>query len=244
MRDCLFRRGLVVGIIMILFCLSVIPIIEGNQSLTYTKIFDNEGNVAIDMSVYGEPGKKLTSEHISYLQRPLPNVRDHKVKQIVESVIAEILDDGDATSGEIQKIVESSNVDIPEVYINAEIVTTEETDGGLICIPGQLRSLFGFIAKGIFVMYRTGGIPPHLYGWHLHINGHLVSEKTGYIFGYFGYAENIIRTGFEEIFFLNGFGVLIIHGISSSGNGNAQQYSNLLLLRFLEHLCLVRQRYF
>ncbi len=165
-----------------------------------------------DKSVYIQPNKELTREHLICLLRGFLHTRNLEINKILIKIIFEIIRDGDATSYEIQGIVASNITNIKGVYILAEVKTTETTDGGVGCFPGVLRSIFGYNAKGAFVKYDDEGhMNKILYGWNLHIDGELISKNKGYIFGYFGYVKNGFHGEFSY-FDLDGFGVLIIHG--------------------------------
>lgn len=222
MKNTLF--SLFLGVLIL--GMSIAPVANSLQSLGNIKTSKVIEDLELDNSVYVQPDKKLTQEHLVYLEKALPYIKDSKIKQAIQDIIAEIMDDGDATSDEIQVIIESNNVNACEVYILAKVKTTDKTDGILTCFPGLYRSLFGFFAKGIYVNYSWWNYD-NIHGWHLTINGNLVSEGTGYIFGYFGYVYYFAMSDphCPEFYFkLNGFGVLIFH-YGESGDSNTQQSS-------------------
>jgi len=224
MRKETFRKGLVWGVIVLFFGMSIVPIAGSLQSSGNIKTSKVIEDLELDNSVYVQPDKKLTQEHLVYLEKALPYIKNSKIKQAIQDIIAEIMDDGDATSDEIQVIIESNNVDASEVYILARVKTTDDTGGYASCFPGFIRSLNGFVAKGIYVNYEWYTYH-NTYDWHLHINGELVSKGEGYIFGYFGYVYTFsLCPHVDSYFILNGFGVLIFH-YEESGGSNAQQNS-------------------
>jgi len=162
-----------------------------------------------DKSVYIQPNKELTREHFICLLRGLIHTDNREINKILIKIIFEIIRDGNATIDEIQGIIESSSSKIKEVFILAEVKTTETTDGEVGSKPGMYRTLFGYNAKGAYVTY-TGEVGKILHGWHLHVDGELISKNEGYIFGYSGYVKNAFDALYTY-FDLDGFGVLILH---------------------------------
>ncbi|GAH20604.1 unnamed protein product, partial [marine sediment metagenome] len=70
----------------------------------------------------------------------------------------------------------------------ADVKTKEETDGYISCFPGFFKAWFDiYHAKGCYVNYEPESLPWK--GWFLQIDGETVSEKPGYIFGFFGDAD-------------------------------------------------------
>ena len=234
--DCnLFRKGLVIAVIVLFLGMSIAPVANSLQSLGNIKTSKVIEDLELDNSVYVQPDKKLTQEQLVYLEKALPYIKDSKIKQAIQEIIAEIMDDGDATSDEIQVIIESNNVDASEVYILARVKTTDTTGGTAQPTPGFLRAHVmnyddvGFFAKGICVVDYKWYTYHDTYDWHLHINGELVSKGEGNIFGYFGYVESFSLCPHVDSYFIlgrydNGLGVLIFHYGKSEGS-NTQQSS-------------------
>ena len=227
-NDC-FRKSLVIAVIVLFLGMSIAPVANSLQSLGNIKTSKVIEDLELDNSVYVQPDKKLTQEQLVYLEKALPYIKDSKIKQAIQEIIAEIMDDGDATSDEIQEIIESNNVNAREVYILAKVKTTDDTGGNVICFPGLFRLYAGFFAKGIYVNYEWWTINNE-YDWYLTINDKLVSKGKGYIFGYFGYVywwPGVPK--YPDPYFIlgrkaNGFGVLIFH-YGESGDSNTQQSS-------------------
>ena len=214
----LVNKTLVFGIMVLFIGMSIVPVVNSLQSLNVLRTSKVNENLELDNSIYVQPNKKLTQIHLSYLKRALPFIRDFETKQAFKGIIAEIMEDGDATSDEIKVIIESNNVGVSKVYILARVKTTDKTDGDLFCIPGFIRSIYGFFAKGVYASYEwwnTSSEPQATtHGWHLTVNNQPVSEGSGKIFGYFGYANFFAMSDphCPEFYFkLNGFGVLIFH---------------------------------
>ena len=168
--------------------------------------------VLADSNIYVQPDKVLTKEHFKYLFRGFLFIKDFQIKKVIIKIIFEIKRDGNATSEEIQEIIESSNDNIGEVYILAEIKTTgnyQKSDGSVGCIPWRY-GVVNHDATGIFAQY-TPDCYKKLFGWTLQIDGNPVSKNDGYIFGYSGYVLGGTTGGEFVCFKLDGFGVLVLH---------------------------------
>ncbi len=167
-------------------------------------------------NVYLQQDKELTREHLKYLFRGFLFIQDSKIKEVIKKTIFEIIKNGNATSEEIQEIINSSNVNIV-VYILAQIKTVgdfNESDGSVRSVPfWHSIPFFSFNnAKGILVEY-TPECKEKVVGWNLQIDGNLISENNGCILGYTGHIENVFYTLplKWETFILDGFGVLVLH---------------------------------
>ncbi|MBE3120603.1 MAG: hypothetical protein IMZ53_03880 [Thermoplasmata archaeon] len=188
------KRSLIVGIVFLFLSTVCLPVLA-------------------DKNIYVQPDKVLTKEYFKYLFRGFLFIKDFKIKKVIIKIIFEIKRDGNATSEEIQGIIESSNSRIREVYILAEIKTTgnfQKSDGGVGCIPWRYAILNFHNATGIFAQY-TPDCYKELYGWTLQIDGNSLSRNDGYILGYSGYINNYITGGEYVSFKLDGFGVLVLH---------------------------------
>lgn len=240
MKKNLWKKGLVFGIMLLFLGMSIVPVASSLQSLSNIKTSKVIEDLELDNSVYVQPDKKLSQEHLVYLEKVLPYIKDSKIKQAIQDIIAEIMDDGDATSDEIRVIIESNNVDAREVYILAEVKTTGTTGGTATIIPGLLRASVmnyddvGFFAKGICKVNYQWYTYYNTYDWHLHINGTLVNKGKGRIFGYFGNVKYFSECAhFDDWFKLNGFGVLIFH-YGESGSAIPKPFNyNFNLLSWL-----------
>jgi hypothetical protein len=215
----LWKKGLVFGIMVLFLGVSIATIASSMKSLANIKTINVNEDSDMDNNLYVQPGKQLTQKHLVFLKITLPFIKDFKIKQTVQDIITEIIDDGEATSEEIQMIIESNNVDVSKVYILDRVKTTDKTDGFLICFPGLYRMLSGFfLAKGVYANYEwwDSNSDPRAttHGWHLTINNKPVNEGKGNIIGYFGYATyfGMPDPHCPEFYFkLNGVGVLIFH---------------------------------
>lgn len=169
--------------------------------------------VLANNNIHVQSDKVLTNEHFKYLFRGFLFIKDFKIKNVIIKIIFEIKGDGNATSEEIQEIIESSNANIGEVYILAEIKTTGEykrSDGSVGSRPWRFSFVNYHNAIDIFVHY-TPDCYKELFGWTLQIDGNPLSENKGYILGYTGYIQNYLTGGEFITFKLNGTGVLILH---------------------------------
>lgn len=210
MEKYLIRKSFIIILTIFLIVLAFSPIIT---SYSIEKVFLEKNNGSCV-----QQGKELKLKHLMCLLRGYVYSPDFILKKVIRNIIFEILKDGNATSDEIQAIVDSSNLNYEKIYISVDVQTTRESDGGALCIPGFLRTWIGhFNAKGSYVMYGPVEYPHE--GWHLEIDGEEVSEKDGYIIGFFGIVDNAYTEMPPEsfiTFMLDGSGILVFHGVSEN----------------------------
>ena len=208
MKNTLFKKGLVVGIILII-------LIPTTSSLSYnTKRIKKESKINNNLI---QNGTVLTIHHIFPLLKGYVFIQDRQIKNIIKNIIIDLIFTGDTSLDEIQEILDSFGKTVKEIYLFAEIETSELTDGKLHCYPGNFRTqVGGYNAKGSYVEYFKSYELP-LYGWNLKINGEKVTRDPGYFFGYYGH----IRQSWEwhkpniyyDLFTLDGYAILTFHGV-------------------------------
>jgi len=121
MEKNLWKKGLVLGIMVLFLGMIIVPVVNSQYSSADIKTLKVNEHLESDNNVYVQPSKQLTQKHLVFLMIALPFIKDYKIKQTVQDIIAEIMDDGDATSEEIQLIVESNNADATQVYILTKV---------------------------------------------------------------------------------------------------------------------------
>lgn len=217
MKNSLLKKCGVVAVIFLFVGISMLSA-AGSLSIEATTSEEN-GDLNVDNKVYVEPNKRLTLEHIEYLGKALPYMRDSETKQIVFDIITEIHEKGYVDSRDIQRIVENYDTDITAVNILFKIKTTGyngNCDGYVLCFPGLIRSVFGrfLLRNNIAVAYAiysyTACQPPaESFGWNFTINDCGVSKGRGHIIGYFGRVRlNIFP---NQYFMLDGSAILIFY---------------------------------
>ena len=155
----------------------------------------------------------LRIEHLPYLIHGYTSLKDSEIKLIVRKAINGILMDGTATINEIQSIVEKRKVKLGQIYLLAEVKTTQATDGSAISFPGYVRSFIGrYKVTGAYVNYDHWGWGNK--GWYLTINNKVVNRTGGRIIGFCGeifnfwnYHPPISSPWFQ----INGTGLIVFH---------------------------------
>lgn len=228
MKKNLVRKSLVCVIMVLFIVMNFIPLAESLSIETI--VADESGDINVENKVYVEPNKRLTLDHIEYLEKALQYIHDSKTKQIVLDIITEINNKGYADSTDIQKIIENYDTDITAVFILLKIKTTGyngNCDGYVLCFPGLIRSVFSkfFLHNKIAVSYARYSYmacqsPIDSYGWNFTINSYRVSKGSGHIIGYFGRVHlNVFHYWY---FMLDGSAVLLFFkGFKYSWNDKA-----------------------
>ena len=205
------RIAVVLLIIGFLFFSTTAVIAENNVT---SKIYDNE---QIDTQPLIKNRDVLKRNHILPILKGYFFIENTQIKQIIKDILFNIFFTGDATVDEILDILDSHNVTVKNIYLFAEIETSDNTDGSLSCFPGQIRTYFGgYNAKGSYVMYEKSYELP-LYGWHLKINGEGVTRDPGYFFGYYGHIRQMCEWHkpniYYDFFTLDGYAILVFQGV-------------------------------
>ena len=200
-------KTLVVGVIALFISFGI----QSAFAITQTNdIKQLEKNLPVDFE------DKLSAKHILPLLRGFFHIEKKEVQHIIRNTIIEIIKTGDATIDEIREYANSSEIIVKGIYLFAEVKTTKTTDGSLNCYPGNFRThFFGYTARGSYVRYKTWYLA--LYGWYLEIDGNIVKEMGGHLFGYHGqincnYDPWSYPPGDYSSFNINGNAILIFHG--------------------------------
>ena len=218
MKNSLLKKGRIVAIIFLFVSMNMLSA-TGSLSTETTESEEN-GDLNVNNKLYVEPNKRLTLEHIKYLEKALPHMQDSETKQIVLDIIIKINENGYADSSDIQSIIENYDTDITNVNILYKIKTTGRNgncDGFMFCFPGLIRSVFWrfLLRKKIAVAYaiysyKIRQSTRSSFGWNFTINGYEVSKGKGHIIGYFGRARLKMFPNHQH-FMLDGSAVLFFH---------------------------------
>ena len=205
----MLRKAGVLFIIGFLFFSTTV--VADNKNIS--KIYDFEQN---NPQAFIQNRGVLSRNHILPILKAFFFINDNQIKQVIKGIIIDLLFTGNTSVDEIQDILDSQNMTVKEIYLLAEIKTSEYTDGSLNCYPGQIRTLFGgYNAKGSYVRYDKSYELP-LYGWNLKINGENVTRDPGYFFGYYGHIRQSCEWHKPNIYYdyftLDGFTILAFHG--------------------------------
>jgi len=198
------KKGVVVAVVLLFVSVSVVPLTIGNEVQS------------VKEKIYVTPDIYLKTNFLPLLKKTLLFGDDVEFKHIIQEIIAVIEDKGYADNNDLLEIILDSDVGITNVYGFAKIETSSKTDGWAYPFPGYYRSIFGFLARGSYVYYKSADWIN--YGWHLTINGEDIEEGTGHIIGYFGIILNHIGPDSANFEFKDGLGLLVFHKTSVSTN--------------------------
>ena len=205
-----YKKGLVVGIILLFVNVTVLSIASSKS------IFISDENMVDNEIEPIQYDKILTRKHIFPLLFNYYFIENEAIKNIIKNIIIELIFSGDASIDEIQEFVNASGINVERIYLLTYVKTLESSDGSADCYPGNILAHFlGYNSRGSYIRYKSNN--QLIFFWHLFIDGHEVSERGGHLLGYFGHVHSAVQyyyPGEYPLFSLDGFAILIFHGIS------------------------------